>query len=126
MRYGRTTDRPSCLRAHGLCSVNTAIASHLAREDRLAAYFEARPFHVVTHDELVSEVGENYRSRISPLRKRRGMVIENVPTFKADGSRGYGSYIFRPDALGRDASDTWTAQPQALPLYDGPAGAFQR
>lgn len=102
------------------------IATHLAQEDRLAAYFEARPFAVLTHDDLKAQVGENLRSRIAALKKKRGMRIENVPVKRADGKgRGYGSYVYRPDALGRDASDTWTAVPVKLPLYDGPSGAFQ-
>lgn len=105
--------------------MNQEVLTHLAQEERLALYFEARPFQIVTHDDLVREVGENYRSRISPLRKKRGMVIENVPAFKADGTRGYGSYTYRPGALGRDASDIWSAQPVKLPLYDPPPGPFQ-
>ena len=106
--------------------MHSEIASHLAQEDRLAAYFEARPGQIVTHDALVAEVGENYRSRISPLRKR-GMHIENVPTFKADGTRGYGSYKYLPYVpQGRDAG-TWVDITAPLPLLpDAHPGPYQR
>jgi uncharacterized protein (DUF885 family) len=80
----------------------TALETRTAQTERLAAYFAARPHQVLTHAELVREVGENFRSRLTAL-KRRGMEIENVPVFTAEGKRGYGSYVHRPNAQGRDA-----------------------
>ncbi len=94
--------------------------------DRLAAYFEARPFQILTHADLVSVVGENFRSRLSELRTKRGMAIERVDVLKADGTAGYGSYVYRPDALGRDAGQPVRyADAHIGPLFDNP-GAFHR
>ncbi len=93
--------------------------------DRLAAYFEARPHRTLTHADLVAQVGENFRSRISELRKR-GMVIERIDTKAADGSAGYGSYRYRSNVLGRDAA-TFVSIDAPLPLFPDPhPGAFQR
>lgn len=105
--------------------MNTEVLAHVAQETRLAAYFAARPHVIVTHDELVKEVGENYRSRISPLRKQ-GMVIENVPVVKADGTRGYGSYIHRPHALGREAATFVPGNPETGTLFDTWPSGWQR
>ena len=96
----------------------------------LAAYFETRPYQIVTHAELVAQVGENYRSRIAEIRQtpRRptGLPIENVPVCKADGTRGYGSYRFRPAAIGREADTVIVyADSHIGPLFDRP-GALQR
>ena len=101
------------------------IAAHVAQQETLKALFEAHPFEVLTHAHLVSAVGENFRSRLPWVKTQLG-VIDNVPVFLENGRRGYGSYVYRPNALGRSAEDTWTAQPQRLPLLDGPAGAWQR
>lgn len=99
----------------------TQKVSHRAQRELLAAYFAAHSFQVVTHETLVELVGENYRSRISEL--RRQMPIENVPVFhQIDGKRvrGYGSYRHRPEALGREASDFTAYKPQTL--FDEPSG----
>lgn len=74
----------------------------------------------------MAEVGENYRSRISPLRKKRGMNIENIPAFKADGKRTYGSYRYRPNAIGREAADFLPGDPLHGTLFDTHPGAWQR
>ncbi|HMF28264.1 MAG TPA: hypothetical protein VKE42_05795 [Candidatus Cybelea sp.] len=94
------------------------IASHLGQRDILANYFEAHPFVVVTHAELVTLVGENYRSRIADCRRALSMNIENVPVRKADGTRGYGSYRYRPGALGREADTFVPGNPETGTLFD--------
>lgn len=102
-------------------SIAAEKVNHSAQRQILCDYFRAHPFRDVPHAILVGLVGENYRSRISEL--RREMTIENVPVRRADGTRGYGSYVHRPNAIGRDAG-TWTAAPVRLPLYDGEPGAY--
>lgn len=109
-----------------MSEIGSAIETRTAQTERLAAYFAARPHQVLTHAELVREVGENFRSRLTAL-KRRGMAIEHVPVWLADGkTRGYGSYRFRPESLGREASDVIVyADSQIGPLFDRP-GAYQK
>lgn len=94
--------------------------------NRLAAYFEARPFQILTHEDLVSVVGENFRSRLSELRTKHGMAIERIDVVKADGTAGYGSYIHRPHALGRDAGAFIQGNVTTGTLFDIHLGAFHR
>lgn len=104
-----------------------ALTTRQAQRDALAAYFRSRPDQVLTHEELKALVGENLRSRISDCRDDLGMVIENVPVFKADGkTRGYGSYRFRPESLGREADTFVAGNPDHGTLFDAWPSGWQR
>ena len=113
--------------------VNAEITSHLGQRDVLAAYFRAQPDKVVRWQTLVDLVGLNYMQRLSNARTQLQMDIECIPRWKivrdAAGKaivrRATGDYRFKPASLGRSADVQITAQPR-LPLYDGPAGAYQR
>ena len=102
---------------------------HRGHRDALAALFHARPFTVISWETLAAICGPNFMQRVSDCRTQLGMhEIENVKRYAMiDGrkKRITGDYCFRPAALGRDAS-TFTAEPQRLPLYDGPIAGWQR
>ena len=87
---------------------------HRGHRDSIAALFQARPFEVVSHEELEKLVGRNWQQRISEARRQLKMNIENVPRRDADGKRLTGDYRYRPDALGRDAADLTKAVAQDL------------
>lgn len=106
--------------------------THRGHRDALAAHFRARPHRVIRWQALVDLVGLNFMQRISEVRTQLHMNIECVPRFaiRRDGDgkphvkRVTGDYRFRPEALGRDAADTWSATPMRLPLLDGERGAY--
>jgi hypothetical protein len=81
-------------------TVTSEFSVRLAQRARLARLFSDRPGFIMTAGELERQVGPNYRSRISELR-RTGMDIENVPTYLElpDGTRqrGLGAYRYIPD-----------------------------
>ena len=113
-----------------MAAATTSVVSekdvHRGHRDLLAAFFQEHPFQIVTWELLDQMIGRNYQQRVSDARRELHMHIENVPRYSPAGKRLTGDYRFRPDALGRDAADTWTAQPARLPLLDGPVGAYQR
>ena len=98
---------------------------HRGHRDALAAIFRATPFQVIEWETLEATVGRNWQQRVSEARRQLQKNIENVPRRSADGKRLTGDYVFRPEVLGRDAA-TFTAEPQRLPLYDGPSSGWQR
>ncbi len=112
--------------APDLETVATEKDIHRGHRDALAALFQARPFQVVSPDILEELVGRNFQQRISEARRQLHMNIENVPRRNAEGKRLTGAYRYRPEALGRDASDLVNAAPQCLPIFGDQPGAFQR
>ncbi len=106
----------------------TEKATHAAHRASLLALFRARPFEEISGQALKELVGDNYMQRISEARRGEdGLKIECVPRYaEIDGRRKRitGDFVWRPEALGRDAA--WSATPQRLPLYDGPISGWQR
>lgn len=105
--------------------MTTEIAVQLAQRETLKAFFERQPFVILTHAQLVAEVGENFRSRLPWVRRHIDGVIDLVPVFLADGTRGYGSYVYRPQALGRDAATPIPEPWESGTLFDLHPGPYQ-
>lgn len=94
--------------------------------DALETFLRANP-HLWISAVLFEQFGRQaWRTRLSEVRQRfeaEGGAIEN--RLRRDGGAVISEYRYRPQALGRSA-ETWTAQPQPLPLYDGPPSEWQR
>ncbi len=106
--------------------VATEKVLHRGHRDQIAALFQARPFEVVSHEELEAVCGRNWQQRLSDARRQLKMNIENIPRHDANGKRLTGSYRYRPDALGREADTVVTeADSHVGPLFDRP-GAYNR
>lgn len=111
--------------------MNADIAAHQAHRDKIAAYFQARPFQVVRWQDLIALVGLNFMQRLSNCRTELSMNIECVPRYairrdatgQPHAKRITGDYRWRPHALGRDAADLVNAQP--VNLFTGELSGWQ-
>jgi hypothetical protein len=87
--------------------------THRGHRDLLAAYFQARPGVVVSHQALEALVGRNYQQRISDARRDLGMHIENVKRTDECGKLLTGDYRYVP-ATETVSLDSY----REVPLFD--------
>lgn len=113
--------------------MKTEISRRQNYAEQLEAFLRARPGAWIAAVDFEQFGRQAWRTRLSEVRQvieAEGGVIENrqrrVPLGASETSYTILSeYRYRPQALGRDASDLHAAVPVPLPLYDGPPGAFQ-